>query len=45
MMRLACQVKVKNDIEIVIPDFLELVKTMVENGKFDPNKRWRVTVT
>jgi Na+-transporting NADH:ubiquinone oxidoreductase subunit F len=45
MMRLACQVKVKNDVKIVIPDFLELVKTMVENKKFDPNQRWRVTVT
>ena len=45
MMRLACQVKVKNDLVITIPDFLSMVREMVENQKFDPNKRWRVTVT
>ncbi len=45
MMRLACQVKVKNDLVITIPDFLSVVREMVENQKFDPNKRWRVTVT
>jgi len=44
MMRLACQVKVKEDVELVIPDFLELVRDMAANKKFDPNKRWRVTV-
>ena len=43
-MRLACQVKVKEDVEIVVPEFLELVREMVKNKKFDPNKRWRVTV-
>ena len=42
--RLACQVKVKNDIEIFVPDFLTIVHQMVVNKKFDPNKRWRVTV-
>ncbi len=45
MMRLACQVKVKNDLVITSPDFLSVVREMVENQKFDPNKRWRVTVT
>ncbi len=45
MMRLACQVKVKNDLVITIPDFLSVVRDMVESQKFDPNKRWRVTVT
>lgn len=44
-MRLACQVKVKNDIEIFIPDFLSVVRQMVLNKKFDPDKRWRVTIT
>ena len=44
-MRLACQVKVKEDIEIVVPEFLDQVREMVKNKKFDPNKRWRVTVT
>ena len=44
-MRLACQVKVKNDIEILIPNHLALVKEMVRTGKFDPNKRWKVIVS
>ena len=43
-MRLACQVKVKNDIKIVIPDYLEIVREMVVNKKFDANKRWLVTI-
>ena len=43
-MRLACQVKVKNDVEIVIPDFLTVVRLMVVSKKFDPNRRWRVTI-
>ncbi len=43
-MRLACQVKVKNDLEISIPDYLTIVREMVENKKFDPNKRWLVTI-
>ena len=42
--RLACQVKVKNDLRIFIPDFLAVVKQMVLNKKFDPDKRWRVIV-
>ncbi len=44
-MRLACQVKIKNDLEIFIPDFLTVVRGMVLEKKFDPNKRWRVTIT
>jgi Na+-transporting NADH:ubiquinone oxidoreductase subunit F len=43
-MRLACQVKVKNDLEIVIPDYLLLVKEMVRNKKFDPKKRWKFII-
>jgi Na+-transporting NADH:ubiquinone oxidoreductase subunit F len=43
-MHLACQVKVKNDLEIAIPDFLSVVRAMVLNKKFDPNKRWKVTI-
>jgi Na+-transporting NADH:ubiquinone oxidoreductase subunit F len=43
-MRLACQVKVKNDIKIVIPDYLEIVREMVVNKKFDANRRWLVTI-
>jgi Na+-transporting NADH:ubiquinone oxidoreductase subunit F len=43
-MRLACQVKVKNDIDILIPDYLTVVRQMALNKKFDPNKRWKVTI-
>jgi Na+-transporting NADH:ubiquinone oxidoreductase subunit F len=43
-MRLACQVKVKNDIEIFIPDYLDVVRQMVLSKKFDRDKRWKVTV-
>jgi Na+-transporting NADH:ubiquinone oxidoreductase subunit F len=43
-MRLACQVKVKNDVDIVIPDFLTIVRQMVVTKKFDPNKRWLVKI-
>jgi len=39
--RLACQVKVKNDIEIYIPDFLTTVRNMVENRTYDPKLKWR----
>jgi Na+-transporting NADH:ubiquinone oxidoreductase subunit F len=43
-MRLACQVKIKNDVEIIIPDFLTIVRQMVVSKKFDPNKRWLVKI-
>jgi len=43
-MRLACQVKVKNDLEIFIPDFLSIVSQMVAGQKFDAKKNWLVTV-
>jgi Na+-transporting NADH:ubiquinone oxidoreductase subunit F len=43
-MRLACQVKVKGDLEISVPDFLMVVRQMVLGKKFDAKKRWLVTV-
>ena len=43
-MRLACQMKVKNDVKIVIPDYLEIVREMVVNKNFDAEKRWLVSV-
>ena len=43
-MRLACQVKVKRDLAIVIPDFLTVVHRMVLAKKFDATKRWKVTI-
>ena len=39
--RLACQVKIKNDIEIYIPDYINTVKNIVKNKLFDPKLRWR----
>ena len=38
--RLSCQVKVKNDIEIFMPDFLETVKNIVDNRLYNPKLRW-----
>ena len=42
--RLACQVKVKNDMQIEMPDFLEIVKKAAENHNFDETRRWLVTI-
>jgi NADH:ubiquinone oxidoreductase subunit E/ferredoxin len=41
-MRLACQVKVKEDMEIYIPDFLTTVKDIVKNKTYDTKLRWQV---
>jgi len=38
--RLACQVKVKDDSDIYIPDFLTTVRSIVENKLFDPKLKW-----
>jgi Na+-transporting NADH:ubiquinone oxidoreductase subunit F len=43
-MRLACQVKIRGNLTIVIPDFLTVVRQMVQAKKFDATKRWKVTV-
>jgi len=42
--RLACQVKVKEDIDIYIPDFIETIINMVKNKTFKTNRRWRITI-
>jgi len=39
--RLSCQVKVKEDLEIHVPDLLTTVKTMVKNGTIDTKLKWR----
>lgn len=39
-MRLACQVKIRNDIEVFIPDYLETVRSIVKNRTYDPKLRW-----
>jgi NADH:ubiquinone oxidoreductase subunit E/ferredoxin len=38
--RLACQVKVRGDMEVKLVDFLETVKSMVENKTFNPDLTW-----
>lgn len=43
-MRLACQVKVKNDLEIYIPDYIEIVKNIVKKRKYDPRLRWKFQI-
>jgi len=43
-LRLACQVKVKGDVGVEIPDFLSIIRSMVAAKKFDARKRWRVTI-
>jgi len=42
--RLACQVKVKDDMAVSIPDFLTVIKGIIENRSYDPNRRWRFIV-
>jgi len=42
--RLACQVKVTEDIDIYIPDFLETVINMVKNKTFKTDRRWKITI-
>lgn len=38
--RLACQVKIKEDIDLFIPDLLTSVKSLVKNGTFDTKLKW-----
>ena len=38
--RLACQVKVKNDIELFVPDLLSTVKGMANSDSFDTRTKW-----
>lgn len=41
--RLACQVKVKEDIAIQIPDYLATVRNIVDRQMFDTKLKWRFT--
>lgn len=38
--RLACQVKVKNDIELFVPDLLSTVRGMANTDSFDTRSKW-----
>ena len=42
--RLACQIRIKNDIRVEIPDFLETVSEMVKNETFDKHSSWRFKI-
>ena len=42
--RLACQVKVKEDMELFIPDLITSVKTMVKNNSFDTSLDWKFSM-
>ncbi len=42
--RLACQVKVKNDIELFVPDLLSTVKGMADSKSFDTRSKWTFAV-
>ena len=42
--RLACQVRIRDDMTVQMPDYLEIVRDMVENETFDPDARWRFIV-
>ena len=39
--RLACQVKVKDDIELYVPDLITTVKNMAKNNMFDTSLKWQ----
>jgi NADH:ubiquinone oxidoreductase subunit E/ferredoxin len=39
--RLACQIKVKNDIEIALPDFIDTVRNIVKNRLYNPKIKWK----
>lgn len=44
-MRLACQVKVRNDLAIYIPDFLSTVRSMVKNRNYNPQQKWNFRIS
>jgi len=39
--RLSCQVKVREDAQVMIPDFLTTVRGIVDNNLFNPKLKWR----
>ncbi|MCG6931636.1 MAG: NAD(P)H-dependent oxidoreductase subunit E [Desulfofustis sp.] len=41
--RLACQVKVKDNIELFVPDLINTVKGMAETDSFDTRTKWTFT--
>ncbi|MHB9029822.1 MAG: NAD(P)H-dependent oxidoreductase subunit E, partial [Candidatus Latescibacterota bacterium] len=43
-MRLACQVKVKNDMDIIMPDYLETVRNIVHKRLYNPELKWKFRI-
>lgn len=42
--RLACQVKIRDNIEVAVPDFLDVVSEIVRNGTYDKKAKWRFSI-
>ncbi len=42
--RLACQVKIRQDVSVNVPDFLDVISDMVRSGTFDKQARWRFSI-
>jgi len=41
---LACQVKVKEDIELFVPDYLSVVRNIVKNKTYDETLKWEFSI-
>ncbi len=42
--RLACQVKIRQDVSVHVPDFLDVISEMVHAGTFDKHAKWRFSI-
>ncbi len=43
-LRLACQVKVRENIRVAVPDFLDVVAEIVRSGTYDKKAKWRFSI-
>lgn len=42
--RLSCQIKVREDIQVAIPDFLDVVSDIVRHGTYDKTAKWQFRI-
>ncbi|MEF8798940.1 MAG: NADH-quinone oxidoreductase subunit NuoE [Candidatus Bipolaricaulota bacterium] len=42
--RLSCQVRLREDMEVTVPDYLTTVREIVENELYDPSLRWEFNI-
>lgn len=42
--RLACQVKIRQDMSVHVPDFLDVIADMVRTGTFDKHAKWSFSI-